>query len=213
MATGIGRPRARVRAILSLTTLALLLGGCAGSSAFSRPYEAGDFTEAHRVFDSDSSFHTDADVVFSAALMYSDPASPVHDTARARRELERLLDMDSAQSNRYTIGVLRRLLVRLTEVASRLRDAERDNDELRQQVDRVLSLMKEARESYDERSVAQAARIDSLQGVADSLTDRLRRVKEEFVEVKKMFEEMREIDLDGEPAQPIEPSEPDDPPR
>lgn len=105
--------------------LAPLLAGCATTSttAFQEHYEAGRYDEAVSAFRTDSSLHDDEEALYRLALMQVTTDSPVRDLQRARRTLQRLIELHpdgdlsrDARALLSLLGQLRRLETQLQEM-------------------------------------------------------------------------------------------------
>lgn len=173
-----------------LICAAVLLAGCSGTHAFHEHYLRGDYRQAEHLFLADSALREDPRAVFRAALMYAEPASPIHDFERAREQFETLLELDASPDHVQAGRTVIQLGDRGDSLENRVRDLRRDNELLGGRIDLI-------RNAFGTFISHQAVRIDSLRSVADSLRGRLRGVKQELASVEETLERLRAVDLEG----------------
>lgn len=109
------------------------LAGCAtlgglGSHPFHRHYRAGEYAEAARIFEQDSSLQRREKALYRASIMYALPESPVRSRARATVQLRRLLELYPQSEYRRESASLLAVLTRVDSLELRL---DRVRDRLR----------------------------------------------------------------------------------
>lgn len=98
-----------------------LLAGCS-TAAFQEHYEAGRYDEAVSAFRTDSSLHDDEEALYRLALMQVTTDSPVRDLQRARRTLERLIELHPDGARSREARALLSLLGQIRGLETQLRE-------------------------------------------------------------------------------------------
>lgn len=117
--------------------------GCASlgilprTTSFERHYEAGRYRAAVEAFEADSALQRREDPLFRVGLLFADPSEPFHDPARARRLLERLLELHPESRHGREARGLVALLRRLEEADERLEEANARADRLEKKLRRL----------------------------------------------------------------------------
>jgi septal ring factor EnvC (AmiA/AmiB activator) len=176
----------------AIPALVALLGaaGCA-SSQFDRLFDAGNYAEAARVFESDPSLQGDERALFRVALAHAVPGSEVYRPAHARELLGRFLTLYPESSRR---GEASRILALLQELErSERRAAERD-EETRTLRGRIAEL--QDRIDWLEASLERQERQANLfREITERLEEDLRRAEEQIRALQEELARLKEIDL------------------
>lgn len=170
-----------------------VLAGCA-SSPFHDHFEAGRYAQASSAFEENASLHDQERALYRSGLMHAIPDSEVHDSERAREDLEQLLELYPESQHRGEAKALLGLLSVMTGLEEELEAAdaearrqERELADLRAQLADRNDELGEARGELRERE----RRYRELESELVDVAERLRTVRNEM-------EQLKEIDL-GQP--------------
>ena len=187
-----GRYKARIAALGLAATAA-----CA-TTQFDRYLANQQWTEAARVFASDSSLQNDEHALYQAGVLYGSPGRPTFDADRSRALLRRLISRFPQTKH---LGDATDRLALLDEMARAKRESDAHQRELTVQID---ALTTETRQLH--------ARLDSLSAQSDQLRRTTLKMeaelhdREEQLRVLRIeLQRLKEIDLKPRPPRVIKP--------
>jgi hypothetical protein len=182
----LGADGARIAALGLVATTA-----CA-TTQFDRYLAKQQWTEAARVFATDSSLQNDEHALFEAGVLYGSPGRPTFDAERSRALLRRLISR--FPQSKYLGDATDRLAL-LDEIARNKREAVAHERELNLQIE---ALTVETRQLH--------ARLDSLSGQSDQLRRSASRTEAELRDredqlrvLRNELQRLKEIDLKPRP--------------
>jgi hypothetical protein len=174
--------------------LALAPAACA-TSQFDRHFEAGQYTEASRLFAEDSALQRREQALFRTALVYALPASPVYQPTLARDLFERLLTLYPKTSYRSDVAFLTGLLDEVERLETTAADRSVELERLTRRLDEVEERARWL-ETLLERQELQSSIFREL---AERLELELRETRAQLGTLQDELERLKEIDLKARP--------------
>lgn len=171
-------------------TGALALGACA-TNQFDRHFEAGEYLEAHRAFEEDSTLQRHERVLFRTGLIHALPASPVYEPALAQEIFTRLVTLHPRTSYRTEVAFLTGLLAEVRRLETELRERERE-------INRLEGRIEEAREHAEwlEKLLArQELQADAFRALTERLEAELHKTRIQLSTLQEELDRLKEIDL------------------
>ena len=175
-----------------VVALGLIATAACATTQFDRYLAKQQWTDAARVFSTDSSLQNDEHALFEAGVLYGSPGRPTFDAERSRALLRRL--MSRFPQSKYLGDATDRLAL-LDEIARSKRESEAHERELTAKID---ALTLETHQLH--------ARLDSLGGQTDQLRRsatraeaELRDREEQLRVLRNELQRLKEIDLKPRP--------------
>ncbi|MGH7539498.1 MAG: hypothetical protein ACRELC_00705 [Gemmatimonadota bacterium] len=191
---------------------ALAASACASAHPFDERYERGDYAGAAAAFMADSTLHAEARALWRLAMIHLAPGKEMHDPAKARDPLERLVELHPESP---FVGPALGLLGLLEELeASREATAALGRrlavaEEERELWLSVIAQADPAREGYDAARALEAleawmeahpdSRYRSATQAATGLLTELLRTRGAVAALQRQLDQLKAVDLEDPP--------------